>query len=345
MNLFSQSSQKNILEQECKTLLETALTYPAKDPENDYNLSILGDWFHYSNPRTDLELWSYDYFARAAAVYKNVYMIPGNHDHRPDGYATDFLKHIKYTNFHYITPDSKEFVFPLTDDMFGLFMPFFEYEKGPSYSEFIQKNLMDFPKEKLYLMAHLHDEKCKLGSESDIVTKSISAINYGEFSKYFSKVFSGHIHQSQKYMSSDGLEVIYPGSQQCFTKKDLNSKKHITLLSGKSYSFIDTKHIKFVEGKIEDIDKDLVFDGSDSSYIVFLDEGKYYNQSADWINRQYKNNSAIKYIRPVNFSSSSSEVIMEDTYEFTSFEDVVRGNITEKTHLEKELEVILCKTK
>lgn len=278
-------------------------------------------------------------------MYKNVFMIPGNHDHRPDGYATDFLKHIKYTNFHYLTLESKNFVFQLTDDRWGLFMPFFEYERGISYKEFIEANLGGIPKEKLYLMAHLHDEKCKMGSESDIVTKSVSAINYGEFEKYFTKVFSGHIHQSQVYYSGNGLEVIYPGSQQCFTKKDLNAKKHITRIEGDNYSFLPTKHIQFVEGKIEDIDKDIEFEDKEGSYIVFLDEGKYYNQSADWINRQYKSNSAIKYIRPVSFTSSSSEVIMEDTYEFTSFEDVMRNNIEDKPHLGKELEIVLCKTK
>jgi DNA repair exonuclease SbcCD nuclease subunit len=315
------------------------------DPDTDYNLSILGDWFHYNNPRTDLELWSYDYFARASAIYKNIIMIPGNHDYRPDGYATDFLKHIKYANFHYITPDSKNFIHQLTDDVWGLFMPFFEYERGVSYDEFIMRNKGDIPKEKLYLMAHLHDEKCKLGSESDIVTKSISAINYGEFSKYFTKVFSGHIHQSQKYISSDGLEVIYPGSQQCFTKKDLNSSKHITLLEGNSYKFIDVKHIKFVQKEIIDLEQDLVFDSKDDTYIVFLDEGKYYNMSADWINRQYKNNPAIRYIRPISFTASSSEVIMEDTYEFISFEDIIRNNSAEKSGLQKELEVILCPMK
>lgn len=233
----------------------------------------MGDWFQHNDPRFELILWTSKFFNHASQLFEKIYIIPGNHDYRSDGYATDFIMELKAPNLVYITPDSPEFTFELIpNELYGTFLPYFDTEKtGVTYYDFIKTRKKDIPRDKHVLFAHLYDEKAIIGSEGKIMTKVVKEIDFYEFEKDFISVISGHIHTYQEY-NYKSMKVIYPGTCQNFTKHDLNSQKHyMKIAKGFEYSYSETDHTFFIHRELKDPQVDIFTDLSPNKfYLIYL---------------------------------------------------------------------------
>lgn len=268
------------------------------------NLVIPGDWFHYNTPRYELAPYTLSFFHSASDVFGQIFVIPGNHDYRATGYALDFLKYTGHENITYITPESKQFVYEVCDGLYAFFLPYVDVEKTEyDYYHFVDSKADQIVKGKTILIGHLYDEHVRTGSESQLINKYVSNVNYQLFSKHFDFVISGHIHMKQEYTVGP-VRVVYPGTMQCFTKHDLNLEKQLLIVdSDLNLTWQPVPHIKFVERFITSV-KDDPFSDLDisSKYIVYLtvkDYREMSHQFDEWLEEQYKKYPNIQYINHI----------------------------------------------
>lgn len=309
---------------------------------NTLHLICMGDIFQQNNPRTDLILWFMVYINKLAEVFESLHFIPGNHDFRVDGYATDFIREMKSDKVFYYDMQASSFC----NKIAGLncfFMPFFDPEKEDiSYPDFIQKNYTF--SEKGVMFSHLYDKYAKSGSESDIITKLVSNIDFNEFSKYFDIIFSGHVHTYQEYVTREGVQVTYPGTIQALTGHDVGLEKKYCVLeplgsSTVTKTWIPTKHIMFIERDFKEND---LLDDLDplKEYVIYLDIKAYPNDLggiSDWVNLSKKNNPNIKYINIGKAGSSSDSLLLslEGEIVIESFETILERNMGKDIYSKK----------
>lgn len=268
------------------------------------NLVVPGDWFQYSTPRYELAPYSLSFFHTASQVFEQVFVIPGNHDYRATGYALDFLKYTGHENIVYITPESRQFVYEVCDGLYAFFLPYVDVERTESdYYQFVDSKADQIIKGKTILIGHLYDEHVNMGSESQLIGKYISNVDYRLFSKHFSVVISGHIHTKQEY-DVGPVKVIYPGTMQCFTKHDLNlDKQLLTVDSALNFTWHSVPHIKFVEYTMSSVKQDPFNALShDHKYIVYLNVKDYTEMSHqfdEWVEEQYIKYPQVQYINTI----------------------------------------------
>jgi DNA repair exonuclease SbcCD nuclease subunit len=265
------------------------------------------------------------WFNAASKAYSKIYVIPGNHDHRVDGYATDFLTEMHNDNIVYVTPDSEQFVYELCDDLHGFLMPYFDPEKIElDYYQFVDKYADQIVKGRTILCGHLYDQKAKVGSEIDLVTKYVANIDFSEFKRHFDLVITGHIHKAQEYDSKD-VRIVYPGTFQCHTGADLGlQKKFLTLNNRLKLEYIETPHIMFVEKKLTNLEEDLFTDlDPDRRYVIYL-EVDFSSMKSDyymWKKEQFEKYPNLMYINDSFLSKSASGAMerlkeVKDNYKF-----------------------------
>lgn len=305
------------------------------------NLAILGDWFQYNNPRVDLIQWSLNYFNRAANIFEHIYVIPGNHDYRMDGYALDFLKEINRKNITYITPETGQYVYEVMDGYHAFFMPYYDNEKsGVSYTDFVINHKNQITSDKTCLFAHLYDDMSKSGSESDLITKYISNIDFNVFSEIFHQVISGHVHTKQKYIKN-GMGVYYPGNFQCLGRHDIDlDKSYLIMDNSGDVEEVLTDHILYVKRSVNSINEDIGDILPDKSYVVYLSIGGYSGMNSvvlDWIDSQYKKYSNVLNIVVINSISKTFDITSQSfsDFESISIEDLIQRKIIELTDNEK----------
>ena len=325
------------MELETKDLLRWLLDYVDNYKKNNncsFNLFILGDWFHHNNPRFDLLMWTLDYFFDASKIFDTIFLIPGNHDFRSDGYCTDFLDRLNIPNFFYINMDKQKFQFNVDGhDVF--FIPFFDPDKSEiTYDEFIRSNYKMNNKRGL-LLGHLYDRYAKNGSESDVITKKVYNIRLGDYSDLFHTAISGHIHTHQTY-NTDNISIIYPGSMQCFTGHDINKVKKILIFSfeddGIKTEWVDSPTSIFIEREFDKNDtfSDLL---PDKTYVIYIniDSVKDLNEVLDMCSTWRSKFPNIKYIN-LGKSRSNSELITLDEKDelekIVTFKDILMNNCT-----------------
>lgn len=283
------------------------------------NLVVPGDWFQYSTPRYELAPYSLSFFHQASQIFEQVFVIPGNHDYKATGYALDFLKWTGHENIIYITPESEQFVYEVCDGIHAFFLPYVDVEKTESdYYHFVDSRASQIVKDKTILIGHLYDEHVRIGSESQLITKYVSNVNYQLFAKHFQLVISGHIHVKQEYQAGS-VRVVYPGTMQCFTKHDLDLDKQLLMVdSALDFHWQGTSHIKFKEYQIASL-KDDPFKELDAAkqYLIYLTISNYSGMSHefdDWLEEQYKKYPNIQYINPsyevasMDLATSANEV-------------------------------------
>jgi DNA repair exonuclease SbcCD nuclease subunit len=318
------------VENETKKILNQILIQ-AENLQEKCNLAILGDWFQYNNPRVDLIQWSLNYFNRAANIFEHIYVIPGNHDYRMDGYALDFLKEINRNNITYITPDSKQYVYEVLDGYYAFFMPYYDNEKLKiSYTDFVINNKDQIKSNKTCLFAHLYDDMSKSGSESDLITKYISNIDFNVFSNIFDKVISGHVHTKQKYVKN-GMEIFYPGNFQCLGKHDVDLNKSFTIMDNQGFiKEIFTDHILYVKRSVNSLNDDIDNILSNKLYVIYLYSGMN-SLVIDWLDSQYKKFTNILNIIIINSISKTFDITSQS---FSDFESISVEELIEKKIVE-----------
>ena len=302
-------------------------------------MTIPGDWFQYSTPRYDLWLYSIGFFKRAAQVFEEIFVIPGNHDARGVGYATDFLKNLGFPNITYITPESKQFVYEVCDGVFAFFLPYLEVDKMQAdYFDFVDARKDQIVKGKTILIGHLYDEHANKGSELELITKSISNVNFAKFKTHFDMVISGHIHTFQDY-DAHGVRVIYPGTFNCHTKHDVGLDKHILMMdSDMGVHYQKTSHIKFVEATLSAASEDPFSSlNQDNKYIVYLtvkDFSGMRHEFDDWINEQYKKYPNIEYISD-SHRNTSIDVSVSEVHNSSSGDTLLKSIV--KNHIDNSV--------
>lgn len=318
----------------------------AQELTEKVNLVILGDWFQYNNPRVDLIQWSLNYFNRAAEIFSNIYVIPGNHDFRMDGYALDFLNEMNRENITYITPESKKYVYEIMDNYHAFFMPYYDVEKtGISYTDFVLNNKSQIIPGSTCLFAHLYDDMSKSGSESDLITKYISNIDFNIFSSLFTKVISGHVHTKQKYLKN-GMGVIYPGNFQCLGKHDIDlAKSYLIMDNTGNYEEITTNHILYVKRKVNSLEEDVSDLSEKHKYVIYLEISGYTGMNSvvlDWLESQYKKFNNVLNIIVINTSSKTFDITSQSfsDFETVSIKDLIASRVKDLKNSE-EIEFLI----